>query len=352
MPSKRISTREIPQADTLENVVDVVEFVSKGYNSYQMIAKKLGLTERQGRYYRLGAELLGFIKNIRRQNISILTELGRSFLNADNVQRRQILFRQVMRVPVIQGVIGMLVASNGSAIQEELSNALLKVVTDSTQSMVKRRLQTILSWLETLGVVTKSARIINLVNLPNSIDKIEIEDLKMPVLPRVDDLRYFESVSSRTASLGSKIRFEVETVKRERANVIHERLRSILARRIRTYESVPTFNRYIDLATRINDTYFIIEVKTSNANVHSQIRKGISQLYEYRYIQCLPDAKLVLLIENALTGRNAWLLDYIQKDRGIYVIWNGSNDNLFTTEEGIKALPFMARSSQTENVDG
>lgn len=340
MPSQRISTREIPQADTLQNVIDVVEFVSRGYNSYQAIAKKLGLTQRQGRYYRLAAEILGFIRNIRHRNVSVLTTLGRRYLNANNAQRRQILSKQVLDVPVIQTIIGMLSTSDGSAIQEELSSALLKV-TDSTQSMVERRLQTILSWLETLGVVTRSGGIVRLVSLPRSIDKIEIENLRMPALPRVDDLKYFEEVSRRASSLRSKIQFEVEAARRERANVMHERLRSLLAKKIKNCGSLPTFNRYIDLATRINDTHFIIEVKTSNANVHSQIRKGISQLYEYRYIQCLPDAKLVLLIENPPTGRNAWLLDYLQTDRGVYVIWNGSNDDLFTTEEGIKVLPFM-----------
>ena len=341
MYSQHISTREIPQADTLENVTDVVEFVSRGYNSYQAIAKKLGLTPRQGRYYRLAAEILGFIKNIQHRNVSVLTNLGRGYLNANNAQRMQILSGQVLSVPVIQTIVGMLLASNGSALQEELSSALLTVVKDSTQSMVERRLQTILSWLETLGVVTRSGRMIKLVSLPKSIDKIEIKDLRMPALPRVDNLKYFKKVVTRNSSLKSKIRFEVEAVKLERANAMHEKLRSILARKIRDYGSLPTFNRYIDLAARINDKQLIIEVKTSNANAHRQIRKGISQLYEYRYLQCLPNAKLVLLIQKPLTDRNAWLLDYLQNDRKIYVIWNGSNDDLFTTEEGIKALPFM-----------
>ena len=341
MSSQRISTREIPQADTLENVTDVVEFVSRGFNSYQAIAKKLGLTQRQGRYYRLAAEILGFIKNFRHRNVSVLTKLGQEYLAANNAQRIQILSKQVLSVPIIQTIVGMLLASNGSALQEELSSTLLTVVTDSTQSMAERRLLTILSWLETLGVVTRSGRMIKLVGLPKSIDKIEIRDLRMPALPRVDNLKYFQEVSTRNSSLKSKIRFEVEAVKLERANSMHEKLRSLLAKRIRDYGSMPTFNRYIDLAAQINNKQFIMEVKTTNANAHRQIRKGISQLYEYRYLQCLPNASLVLLIQNPLIKRDAWLLHYLQNDRKIYVIWNGSNDDLFTTKEGIKALPFM-----------
>lgn len=341
LSARGISTREIPQANSLENVVDVVEFVAGGYDSYQLIAKKLGLTERQGRYYRLAAELLGFIRNIRRQNVSTLTDLGRDFLAADTSERRQILLMQVLRIPIVQAILGMLVASDGSAIQEEISGALLKVVTDSTRSMVRRRLQTILSWLETLGIVTRSARITRLVNLPSSIEKLNIEDLRVPVLPRVIDAKYFERVSDRTASLGNRIKREVHTAKRERKVVKHEELRRNLAKKIRECGYVPTSNPYIDLAARIKDKNFLIEVKTSDGNVHNQIRKCLCQLYEYRYIQCLPDAKLILLIEKPFTERNAWMLNYLERDRGIYVVWNGENDSLFTTEKGARELPFM-----------
>jgi len=130
------------------------------------------------------------------------------------------------------------------------------------------------------------------------------------------------------------------TVSLERAKSIHERLRSLLAERIKRFGFLPTYNRYIDLAVSINSQDFIIEVKSSG-KVHEQVRRGISQLHEYRYLQCLPNAKLVLLLEKPLTGRVEWLLDYLINDRGIYVIWDASNDRLFTTEEGEKNLPFM-----------
>jgi len=34
-------------------------------------------------------------------------------------------------------------------------------------------------------------------------------------------------------------------------------------------------------------------------------------------------------------------LDYIEKEKGVYLVWNGSDDDLFTTEKGIEKLPFM-----------
>jgi len=50
---------------------------------------------------------------------------------------------------------------------------------------------------------------------------------------------------------------------------------------------------------------------------------------------------LVLLLEEPLSGRDEWLLDYLIGDRGIHLVWDASNDKLFTTDEGKKNLPFM-----------
>lgn len=136
------------------------------------------------------------------------------------------------------------------------------------------------------------------------------------------------------------IKFEVDRVKTERANMTHERLRSTLANRIKRLGFVPTYNRYIDLAVRMANRDFIIEVKSSG-NVRAQIRRGISQLYEYRYLQSLPDAVLVLLLEKPLSGENRWLLDYLIEDRGICVLWDDRDDELFTTGKCMEKLPFM-----------
>lgn len=339
--SSHLSTREIPQADTLENITDAVDFVSKGHCTYQSIAKKLGLTERQGRYYRLAAELLGFIRNVPHRNASRLTPLGQRFLQSGNDERRQILFDQIFAVPAIQTVIGILASSNGSALQEEISNLLLEVVTDSTQTMMKRRLQTILSWLGTLGIITKSGSVIKLGNLPDSAAKIEIKDLNMPVLPRVDDTRHLKNVSAIIMSCKNVINQLIEAVKTEREDAIHEKLRSMLARRIRMFGAVPTFNSYVDLAIRIDDTAFIVEAKVLGTNIESQIQNGLSQLENYRRLQCMPDAKLVLLIDKPLSEEYAEPSSYPEKEKGVYLIWNGLDDNLFTTEKGIEDLPFM-----------
>ena len=199
---------------------------------------------------------------------------------------------------------------------------------------------TILSWLETQDIIRKSGKWVRLHRLPSSINTVEISDPDMPVLAKPLDLRHFKEVRQRRKVASRIVRFEMDMVKLERANAVHERLRTLLADRMRHFGLLPTYNKYIDLAVRINDQDFIIEAKSSG-KVHDQIRRAVSQLYEYRYLQCLPKATLVLLLEKQLSGRYEWLLDYLINDRGIFVIWDASNDKLFTTSEGKQNLPFM-----------
>ena len=52
---------------------------------------------------------------------------------------------------------------------------------------------------------------------------------------------------------------------------------------------------------------YLFEMKsTTEDNPHAQIRRGLTQLYEYRYVQNVKEAKLVLVIENPLPRENGW----------------------------------------------
>ena len=83
----------------------------------------------------------------------------------------------------------------------------------------------------------------------------------------------------------------------------------------------------IDLATKMNDKEFIFEMKsTTGESIHGQIRRGVAQLYEYRYLHDMPDAILCLVLEKKPTGKKAWLTDYLFEDRGIMVCWKSNSD--------------------------
>lgn len=107
---------------------------------------------------------------------------------------------------------------------------------------------------------------------------------------------------------------------REKANCEHERILQNLNANLRLLGVFPCNNIFIDLYADIQNESFIFEVKTTSAsNYISQIRKGLSQLYEYRYRLNKPNALLCLVLQNK--PRDSWLIDYLVIDRSIAVFW-------------------------------
>lgn len=72
-----------------------------------------------------------------------------------------------------------------------------------------------------------------------------------------------------------------------------------------------------------DDLYFFEMKSTTDENAHSQIRRAISQLYEYRYLQQVPSAKLVVVIENPPPKEKKWIVDYVVNDRKLLIAWDG-----------------------------
>ena len=101
----RIQSKEIPQADMLNDVLNVVYAVNQGARTFQDISQFIQKVERQGRYYRLAAELLGLIEN--NNNRSELTPLGQTFVAADQNQKNEIVRNVVLRTHNIINTIGI-----------------------------------------------------------------------------------------------------------------------------------------------------------------------------------------------------------------------------------------------------
>ncbi len=116
---------------------------------------------------------------------------------------------------------------------------------------------------------------------------------------------------------------------REKANLQHRSLVSLLADRLRAQNRKPESNIFVDLCCT-SPKKMLFEIKSCRPeNLLQQVRKGISQLYEYRYRhQELKDAKLVLALESRPEGSLEWLLDYLIADLSIAVCWLEGEDNL------------------------
>jgi hypothetical protein len=154
-------------------------------------------------------------------------------------------------------------------------------------------------------------------------------------LPTQFGLTEYTTIADRVNAFTNTITYDIDRVKRDRANDAHDKLTNLLAHRIREKGGIPKSNILVDLATQIQDNKFIFEVKsTTDRNMRGQIRRGISQLYEYRYLQNSPDANLVLVLENPLSEKLGWYQDYLIDDREIYFMWDG--DGNFYCPEAIQ----------------
>ena len=127
----------------------------------------------------------------------------------------------------------------------------------------------------------------------------------------------------------------------ERAGAAHTQLVNIVAERVRQSGNLPKCNQLIDLAARINNEAYLFEMKSlTPGNARSQIRRGISQLYEYRYLQNLPNVSLILTIETPIPEQLAWMARYLEEDREIYLVWDGNNE-LFASNQTREYLSFL-----------
>lgn len=139
---------------------------------------------------------------------------------------------------------------------------------------------------------------------------------------RDGSLKLQSSLSKKAAQLADP---EVTRIKRQRSNLEHRVLISKMDELLRKKGAVPQENEHIDLFSHIpGDGKFLFEMKSvSSENLLSQTRKGLSQLYEYRYrykSKVGYDVNLCL-VYNKEPNEIDWLENYLCDDRDIAVCW-------------------------------
>lgn len=124
---------------------------------------------------------------------------------------------------------------------------------------------------------------------------------------------------------------EITRIKRQRRNLAHKLLVEKLDSLLRDRGAEPEESVYIDLLAIIpEDGSFLFEVKGGGENLLDQIRKGVSQLYEYRfrYKDEIPNDINLCLVLPDRPSTIPWVIDYLCDDRGITICWFNSEDNL------------------------
>ena len=166
-----------------------------------------------------------------------------------------------------------------------------------------------------------------------------------PQLPDFPDLTPYNPTSSNPRpvaliGLDTPANPEQTRVLREKANRAHARIVQLLSSIAKAGGRQSTDNLYIDLC--LNEVPLIVEVKSCNeANMLSQVRRGLSQLYEYRFRSGMNDALLCLALEQEPSGHQHWLVRYLLEDRGIYPAWVVGDVTLDGPPQTKSALPFL-----------
>ncbi|MDV3951733.1 hypothetical protein CMT77_05825 [Elizabethkingia anophelis] len=153
----KISITQVPQADELNKVIMAVEAVYNGSTSFQQIADYIGFTDRQGRYYRLAAEILGLLKNDPKKNNADLTKLGEDLIILDEENRvkkiRNILQNNILFSQILNEIESHEEGLTRIEIIQYLSN-----ITDGAESTIIRRYSTVISWLLYSSLVISDIR--------------------------------------------------------------------------------------------------------------------------------------------------------------------------------------------------
>ncbi|PKP17960.1 MAG: hypothetical protein CVU07_02970 [Bacteroidetes bacterium HGW-Bacteroidetes-23] len=118
---------------------------------------------------------------------------------------------------------------------------------------------------------------------------------------------------------------ELTRIKRQKSNLNHKMILQKLEDYLESIGCNPVENEHIDLYAQIPGIgKYLFEVKSlSDENLLSQTRKGVSQLYEYRFRyqeQIGYDVTLCLVLPKKPEEID-WLEDYLCLDRQIGVIW-------------------------------
>lgn len=146
----RFSITEIPQADELDKVILTAEAVFNDNISDQQIADYVGFTDRQGRYYRLAAEILGLLLNLN--NKAELTTIGKELVELDNEHRLKKIRKIISTNPFFSDLLRFIESNREGANRREILNYLIENV-DGAESTITRRISTVLSWLTHIDLV-------------------------------------------------------------------------------------------------------------------------------------------------------------------------------------------------------
>lgn len=165
---------------------------------------------------------------------------------------------------------------------------------DRRQKIIIKKIERTLSLLEGISSL-----------LPKEIKKVSLKKFKSK------HIKEYEK---------KKGKYEKDLSKQEKSHKRHEYIVNLLAEKIHMIGYQPEEGGPLDLTAKIGRYRYLFEVKSCNkGTIKSQIRRGIAQLYEYKYF-IFPNQQINLCLVLELEPYQEFV-EYLENDRSILVMW-------------------------------
>ena len=144
---KRIRTTDIPQANTLRLVGELVALMDAGIHDDVKLSAQIGIVPREIDYYRHAARILGFVSP--ESDGFVITDRGQAYLQAKRPTDKFVLLREAVREA--QVFKELLHLYSGAELSKSATVEFLRSETDLTGSTLGRRANTIMAWLKAVS---------------------------------------------------------------------------------------------------------------------------------------------------------------------------------------------------------
>jgi hypothetical protein len=137
----------------------------------------------------------------------------------------------------------------------------------------------------------------------------------------------------------------------ERANGQHFLLERMMAEMCKNDGHTPKFNAYIDLFIESDAGTVLFEMKSCTiSSTRSQIRRAISQVFEYSYIyrdKLKPEVQKCIVVERKPRDNDRWLIKYVEF-LGVGLVWKHDDTEKFgcTKRTAQWLAPFLSKAEK------
>jgi hypothetical protein len=141
---KKIETTDVPQANSLHRVCDLLALVDEGIEEKQALMRQLGLVERELDYYKHAARILGYA--LFDPPEFYLTENGKGYLKGLRSEEKRIMLASAVReANIFKELLSQL---QEEELNKENVTAFLMESTGLNRTTARRRADTMIAWLK------------------------------------------------------------------------------------------------------------------------------------------------------------------------------------------------------------